>query len=340
MKVQSLELPSNVKQQEQWEELQQLIVQAGLLKKQYLYYAVKIAVTLCLLGMGLTCLVLVDYFWAQVANAVFWALVFAQIGLIAHASGHEQIFISRSANKMVSIAAGFCIGLSRAWWHEKHTIDHHSNPNNLLFDPDVRVSVLAFTQEQVLEKKGLYRFTAKYQHLFFFPVLLLEALSIRADSLQYLVRKERWIELTGMCLHIVGYALLLVFFLESWTSIAAFFAVHQGLLGLFLGLLFATNHKGMEMLQGKEQRGYLWAQVPTTRNVRNPKIFDWWFGGLNFQIEHHLFPAMPQNKLRKAREIVKPFCHKHRIPYCETGFCQTYKEILQHLQNVSRPLRS
>lgn len=342
-------LPSRADQDAQWKELQRLVEEAGLLEKQYLYYTCKIFFVLCLLGGGLLFLVVVDNFWVQMLTAPFLAVVFKQIGLIAHASGHRQVFVSSENNKWLSINLGFFIGLSLTWWTEKHN-KHHGNPNNPSFDQDVNVPVLGFTNEQVLGKRGLYRWIVRYQHILFFPVLLLEAFSIRGDSAQYLLRADRrevrieWfvlgLELISMCAHLIGYLFLLVISLDSWLQFLAFFLVHQGLFGLFLGSLFATNHKGREMLEGDTGRGYLWKQVPTARNVQNPPWLDWWSGGLNSQIEHHLFPGMADNKLREAREIVKPFCAKYGIPYCETGFFQTYWEILLYLHRVSAPLRA
>ena len=60
--------------------------------------------------------------------------------------------------------------------------------------------------------------------------------------------------------------------------------------------------------------------------------------GLNYQIEHHLFPAMPRNNLRKAQQLVKEFCRTHSIPYCETSVLQSYRAILHAMREVSASL--
>lgn len=66
---------------------------------------------------------------------------------------------------------------------------------------------------------------------------------------------------------------------------------------------------------------------------------DFWYGGLNYQIEHHLFPNMPRNKLKEAQPIVRAFCKEHAIAYAETSMLQSYREILRFLHQVSAPLR-
>ena len=77
----------------------------------------------------------------------------------------------------------------------------------------------------------------------------------------------------------------------------------------------------------------------TSRNVKSSPINDLLYGGVNYQIEHHLFPNLPRNKLREAQKIVKAFCNTHSIPYHETGVLQSQREILQYLHEVSAPLR-
>jgi fatty acid desaturase len=77
----------------------------------------------------------------------------------------------------------------------------------------------------------------------------------------------------------------------------------------------------------------------TSRNVTGPVLVDFWYGGLNYQIEHHLFPTMPRNKLRLARPLVKAFCEQHAVTYCETSLFQSYKDMLRFLHQVSAPLR-
>jgi fatty acid desaturase len=118
-----------------------------------------------------------------------------------------------------------------------------------------------------------------------------------------------------------------------------FAVVHQALFGLYMGSVFAPNHKGMLTLDKDTQMDFLHQQVLTSRNVVSHPFIDFWYGGLNYQIEHHLFPGLPRNKLRDAQKIIRPFCDKHQISYHETGFFESYKEILQYLGEVSAPLR-
>ena len=119
----------------------------------------------------------------------------------------------------------------------------------------------------------------------------------------------------------------------------AFMLVHQMLFGLYMGSVFGPNHKGMLMPQGNSPLDRLCQQVLTARNVRAHPVTDFWYGGLNYQIEHHLFPPLPRNRLKAAQATVRTFCEARAIPYHETSVWRAYRETLRHLHHVGAPLR-
>jgi len=111
-------------------------------------------------------------------------------------------------------------------------------------------------------------------------------------------------------------------------------------MGFYMGAVFAPNHKGMALIDRDAPVDFLHRQVLTTRNVKPNFLVDYLLGGLNYQIEHHLFPSIPRNKLGQARLIVQKFCHERSIPYRESGLSQSYFEVLRYLHAVVEPLRS
>jgi fatty acid desaturase len=151
--------------------------------------------------------------------------------------------------------------------------------------------------------------------------------------------KHPWLEASLMASFFVWYFGLLAYALDGW-QILAFAALNHALIGVYLASVFAVNHKGMPVLEHDTDMDFLRLQVVTARNVRSQRYTDFFYGGLNYQVEHHLFPTMPQNKLREARTIVMDFCQAHQIPYYETGFVQSQREILGHLHTVGAPLRA
>jgi len=319
----------------EYAELKRLVTEKGLLRKQPGYYARLSIVVVSLLALSLTLLVLVDVLWLQLLNAVFLAFVFAQLGFIGHDLGHRQVFNSARKTKITGLAVSFLLGTSRTWWIEKHN-QHHNNPNQLDADPDIIIPVLAFSESQAREKRGVLRFIIRHQGFFFFPVLALEGIGLRLASFNHMVRTRKphiVPEALFTILHFTLYFGLIFTVLGVWQAIA-FIAIHQAFFGLYVGTVFATNHKGMPILDKDTRMDFLRRQVITSRNVEGSPAVDFWYAGLNFQIEHHLFPNMPRNKLPEARKIVKAFCKDHSISYYESSMPRSYVEIVQHMHQV------
>jgi fatty acid desaturase len=138
--------------------------------------------------------------------------------------------------------------------------------------------------------------------------------------------------------HLAVYLTVLVLVLPPLPALG-FLVVHQGLFGLYLGCAFAPNHKGMPTLTEADQLDFLRRQVLTSRNVRGSRFVDFLLGGLNYQIEHHLFPNMPRPNLRHAQPLIRTFCHDQGLPYTEASLVGSYAEAIRHLHAVGAPLR-
>jgi len=120
----------------------------------------------------------------------------------------------------------------------------------------------------------------------------------------------------------------------------AVYLVETVVTGGYLALLFWVNHIGMPALHPDHGLSVVEQQVGCTRNVRIPPALDFVFGGLNFQIEHHLLPGCPSMRLRQVRAIVRPLCHAHSIPYREESFGQAVRSVSCHISRVARVART
>lgn len=323
-------------------ELKRRIKEHGLLEKQPGFVTGRMLVTFSLLGLSVALLFITNSLWLQVPNAVFMALVFGHIGFIAHDVGHRQGFRKPRTNDVIGLVhANLLLGMSFGWWLDKHNA-HHANPNQHDLDPDIDIGVIAFSEEDALARRGLFRFLVRYQAIFFFPMLLFQAWTLRIGSISFLLN-HRWryrkVEILLLVLHAVLYLGVIFGALGFWRGLL-FIVIQQALFGFYLASVFAPNHKGMLVLDADAKIDFLQQQILTARNVYAHRLTNFWYGGLNFQIEHHLFPTMARNKLTAAHRIVKQFCTDHGIPYYETSIFGSYREILQYLHHVSAPLRT
>ena len=326
---------------EEYFKLRRLISERGLLDRQYGYYAVKVALAFALLIASAAILVVFDSLWVQMANAALMAGAFSQFAFLGHDSGHRQVFRSVKRNDMLMMLAALFTGLAPSWWQEKH-IKHHVSPNQIGHDTDIDISVFAFTRGQALESWGVARFFVRHQAFWFYPMLMLTSYSLLFAGVIFLAQRKEVkypvLEPIVVATAIAAYLALVFTFLPFWHGVL-FIVVHRALTGLHLGSVFAPNHKGMPILTPDTQLDHLRQQVLTSRNVMPNPVVDYMYGGLNYQIEHHLFPNMPRNRLKNARPVVRAFCADHGVTYHETGFWRSNGEILSYLHTVSAPLR-
>ncbi|MBB4685042.1 fatty acid desaturase family protein [Amycolatopsis jiangsuensis] len=313
---------------------------AGLLRRQYGYYAIRIVANLVVFAGAWVAFAFLGDSWWQLVIAALLAVVFAQLAFVGHDAGHKQIFRTRRPNDVLGVAHGGLVGMSYQWWIEGHN-RHHANPNHEERDPDLDIPALAFTSRQARVKQGFLRWMAKHQAVLFFPLLTLEGLSLHVSGIKAVWRGGtgmRRLERVLLTVHIAGY-LTAVFLVLSPGLAVVFIVVHQALWGIYMGCSFAPNHKGMPTMSGRPG-DFLHRQVLTSRNVRGGKVTDFVLGGLNYQIEHHLFPNMPRPHLRHAQPIVERFCRKHDIPYSQTSLVRSYRQVLEHLHELGAPLRA
>ena len=319
-------------------ELSRQVRQAGLTKRRPGHYAWQIGVTAALLVGGWVAVFLVGNSWWQVAVAAFLAIVFTQLGFLGHDAGHRQISGSRRASYILGILLGdLSIGLSFGWWVSKHN-RHHAHPNTEGADPDVNMKVLAFTPAQASAARGLSRAVFRWQAYLFFPMLLAEALSLHVSSIAAVAGKSwrrRLPEALLLAVHFASYLTILFLVLPPLKAIV-FVVVQQGLFGMYMGAAFAPNHKGMPVLTADDKTDFLRRQVLTSRNVRGGWFNDLLLGGLNYQIEHHLFPSMPRPNLRRSQPLIREFCLKHDLPYCQASLFGSYSQALAYLNSVGK----
>ncbi|WP_199517214.1 fatty acid desaturase family protein [Nucisporomicrobium flavum] len=320
--------------------LNRQIARSGLLERRPAYYAVRMSVVAVMLAGVWVAFAVIGSSWWSIAVAGLLGVAFSQTALLAHDIAHRQVFRTKTPSATAGrIAANVAVGMSYGWWMDKHT-RHHNNPNHDDLDPDVQPELLIWATESAWGRRGIKGFVNRHQAGLFFPLLTLLSIDLRISSIKALRRpgmKRRGLEAGLMAGHLIAYVAALLLVLSPLQALV-FFLVHHAVFGVYLGMTFAPNHKGMPHPTGDED--YLRKQVVTSRNVKGGRLTDLALGGLNYQIEHHLFPAMPTPNLPKAQPIVREYCERAGIPYVETSLIESYRQALQHLHAVGAPLRA
>lgn len=319
-------------------ELAQQIRERGLLRRRYGYYWTKLIAAPLVVAVGLTAFVWIGDTWWQLFTAAVLAIVFTQIAFLGHDAAHRQIFVSGRWNDWVSIILGdLLVGMSYGWWQHKHT-RHHANPNKLGADPDIELPVIAVTAETAARQHSpAITWLQAHQGLAFFPILFLEGLSLHASSVRRVATRgrleRRWVEIAFLAIRMIGFVTL-VFIVLSPGIAVVFLAVQLGLFGFYMGIAFAPNHKGMPVVPKGLTLDFLRRQVLMSRNVRGSRVLDVVMGGLNYQVEHHLFPSMPRPHLRSAAPIVSAYCDAHDVRYTQVGLFTSYAIVVRYINRV------
>lgn len=309
----------------------------GLLRRRRTFYFATFGViTLAMVAAWFGFALLQDT-WYTLLIAGALGIIFTQYAFITHELAHRQVFESGKVNEFAGrIMADLVVGISYSWWMNKHS-RHHANPNTVDKDPDIETDFIIFQSDKAAGLTGFAGFFAKRQGWLFFPVLLAEGLNLHLHAFKTVFSPgkvdKRALEIVLLTIRNVGYVAVVFTFLPLGMAFA-FIAIQLAIFGLYMGASFAPNHKGMPILPRGAKVDFLRRQVLTSRNIKSGTFMNHFMGGLNYQIEHHLFPNMPRPSLKRAGEIVREYCESKGIKYTEVGLFTSYGIVIRHLNEV------
>jgi fatty acid desaturase len=310
----------------------------GLMRRRYGYYWAKLVGAVLALTAWAFAFVWIGDSWLQLISAGVLAVLLTQIAFLGHDAAHRQIFKSGHWNDWVSmIVANLLVGISFGWWQSKHT-RHHARPNTEGADPDIALSAIAMTPAMANRHRNpVLRWLVARQGWYFFPLLLLEGASLHWDGIKRVFGRgkvqRRWVEMSFLAVRLGGLVTLAFVVLTPGKAVA-FMAVQLAVFGFYMGFSFAPNHIGMPLVSPRLKLDFLRRQVLMSRNIRGGTWMSIFMGGLNYQVEHHLFPSMARPHLRKAQPLVAAYCAAEGIPYTQTTIWQAYRSVIGYLNTV------
>ncbi|KAG6426384.1 hypothetical protein SASPL_110607 [Salvia splendens] len=272
-----------------------------------------------------------DDFLTHILSGGLLGLIWMQVAYLGHDSGHNNIMISPRFNKLAQILTGNCItGISIAC-------------NSLDYDPDLQhlpmlaVSTLFFTNLTSkfyninLEFYPIARFFISYQHLTYFPVVCVARVNLYLQTFILLLSNRR---VPDRALNILGIMIFWTWFplpvscLPNWTE-RVLFVLASFCVCAIQHIQFTLNHFTADVYVGPPKRNnWFEKQTAGTIDIKCPSWMDWFFGGLQFQLEHHLFPRLLRCHLRKVSPIIKDLYKKHNLPYRSLTFVEANKWTL------------
>ncbi len=289
--------------------------------------------------------------WAMWLMAVGLGVATAGIGFsVAHDAIHGAYFKSKKLNYLLGLTMNL-IGGNRYVWSITHNVVHHTYTN--IQDHDEDLEVASFIR---LSPHAPWRPVHRFQHLLAFPVYGLASFFwVFVKDYKKLAQKNigpydgkkhptsEIVMLIATKLFYYTYLIivpLLLLDITWWQFLIGFLTVHLTA-GIILGVVFQMAHtventeQPLSDAEGKMEDSWAVHQMKTTGNfaMKNP-IINWYVGGLNFQVEHHLFPNICSVHYTAISPIVKQTAEEFGVPY---NYYETFGEaIASHYRQLKK----
>jgi len=269
--------------------------------------------------------------WNPILLGFMMTIIATRAVFVSHDILHLQYFKSKKFSFKLSYPfSAIILSNSSSWWDYKHNVNHHTYCNIIEKDEDIRALDGAFTTSKY---RGNSEFLKKYKHIVFWGAMLFMNYAFVAQSYNFVIKRKLWGEFALMLLHwplIWG----TVFYILPFSDALIVYLLHNTLASVWLSFGFITNHLGCEVFEEKDAKKFSWMelQMRGSRSLKGGAFVHWFYGGLNTQIEHHLFPRAPRFNLLKVQEMTKKFAKKHDIFYFESTPIQAYVQINEALK--------
>ena len=336
--------------------------EAGMFETDYMFYYKKMVIY-----TGLFLLILAGVFLSErpIVHAmsglmlgVFWQ----QMAFIGHDLGHNAVTHDRIYDSYLGLIFGnFCTGISIGWWKRSHNV-HHIATNSCDYDPDIQ-HLPIFAIDPVLITTRLFstyskmymplgdiaHILVKHQHWLYYPVMAFARFNLYIQSLNHALRLSFYGTAGDLIWQqnlqiasLIGFwtwLLALTLSLPTWESRLLFFLPAHMVAGI-LHVQITLSHFPMETYTGvtydDSSNGYLRTQLSTTLDIDCSSAMDWFHGGLQFQVEHHLWPRLPRHNLRRVKEILESFCKEHDLVYNQASFFRANCMVVDTLKETAK----
>lgn len=337
-----------------YRDLHQHIKAEGLYQCNYGAYAIE--VTRYSILFSLTFLFL-HWGW-YVSSAVCLGAFWHQLVFSAHDAGHMGITHDFHKDTVIGIIiADFFGGLSLGWWKMNHNV-HHVVTNAPEHDPDIEhmpflavshrllQSLRSTYYDRVMEYDAVAKFTLRIQAYSYYILLLVGRLNLYRLSWDYLIMGRgpqkgpawwhRWLEIAGQVVFWTwfGYGVMYKSIPNNWDRFVFFMISHMVTMPVHAQI--CLSHFAMSTSDLGPHESFPQKMLRTTMDIDCPQWLDFFHGGLQFQVIHHLYPRIPRHNLRRTQKLVQDFCNEVGIPYALYGFVDGNKQVVGTLAEVSR----
>jgi len=311
------------------------------------YYVQKDILALTILTVGIGLIFMGESFFSRVIlGGSVVGLALQQIAFVAHDAGHRGITPPQAGggiNWLGWFHGAVCFGVSIEMWVDEHS-GHHAMTMRPHEDPQFKYLPIFLISSKELDRfhelSKIEQYLAKWlvpvQHYTMIPIsVVIGRFNLHLISLIYALKGKHLHDVIGLGLYFVWFGGLTSFFPTVMERVA--FVLTAYIIAGILHVQLTISHLATNSFTAEEdeKEQFFAFQCKTTRNIDSSWVDDWFHGGLQFQIEHHLFPQMPRHNLIKVKPLVEELCAKHGIEYRTTGFYNAVAECLSDFRRLS-----
>mmetsp|Transcript_9678 Transcript_9678/g.12564 ORF Transcript_9678/g.12564 Transcript_9678/m.12564 type:complete len:478 (+) Transcript_9678:150-1583(+) len=346
-------------------DLTKAMLESGMYETKYSFYYILVARIFAMFAGVLYLVLCRDEFEAHCAAGMLLGLVWQQAAFIGHDLGHNGISHNRLIDSYLGLFFGnLFTGFSIGWWKRSHNV-HHIVTNSIEHDPDIQHLPFFAVNEHFLHSKvfstwfnhvlplsNVAHVLVKYQHYLYYPIMAFARFNLYVQSLLHAIqvgvyntKEYHWngpLQLwTLVGFHVWMFALTMQ--IPTVFGRLMFYLLAQNVAGI-LHIQITLSHFSMPTYNGVTyddvDNGYVRTQLKTSLDIDCPYWMDWFHGGLQFQVVHHLWPRIPRHNLRLAQDILISFCKEHDLTYHRMGFFKANISVISQLKETSMSTKS
>mmetsp|Transcript_5572 Transcript_5572/g.12365 ORF Transcript_5572/g.12365 Transcript_5572/m.12365 type:complete len:473 (+) Transcript_5572:105-1523(+) len=341
--------------------LQERVEKEGMFETRYSFFYGLAAWLAALFVLQLYLTLNATTMWGTLLAAAAYALFVQQCAFVGHDTAHNGITHNRAYDIMIgNIVGPLATGISTAWWKHSHNA-HHVVTNSVTHDPDIQHMPVFAVTENLFNKGGVWsyyhrrffhfdapaKFILSHQHLLYYPIMSFARFNLYVQSWLRLFNYESKIDFRyfEMCMMLAWtcWFSLMVYQLPTLGMRVAFILASHMLAGI-LHVQITISHFSMPTYSGPnhaesqkmgENEAFLRQQVHTSMDLTSGWRNDWFYGGLQWQVVHHVFPRLPRHNLPIVRLWLIDLCAMHGLNYKSVGWVEGNKEIIRTLKKAA-----
>ena len=333
--------------------LKKEIKSRGFYKRDSRLIITHLLIHFCCLAFGLYLFLISTNYFVSILSTAIWMMGLIGIGTHTHNSAHHTSTGSYTLDQFLSyFGYSTIIGLSVHYWQHKHNIVHHKHPNVIGVDDDHDLMPwFALTDYDKDGVTGLRLTYYEYLQGIILPVVvMLNTFNLQRAGISYLyekftsgkLTKAHYYDIFFHSLHFVFWIVIPCIWYEL-ADVILFYLLRSALLSYAMFFILGASHLVDEaycVVDSADNTDYFLGQTATTINIHTNRYGQILYSGLDYQIEHHLFPGVCYTKLPEVSKLVKEYCEVNNYPHRTLGLWDSMVGLVRVFYKPKRVLQN